>query len=69
MHIRWVVLNLAGQRVGDPFTACTQRDAYDLGCALYGPRCVTVQSLISWEQSEEDRSIAERMRRIRYGED
>lgn len=69
MRIRWVLLNLAGQRLGEPIVAVTRQEAYDLGCALHGAACHQAQSLLSWEAAEEDRSIAERMRRIKYGED
>lgn len=65
MQIRWVALNLAGQRVGDPFFAEDKQHAYDRGCALYGPACLSVQSLLSWEQAQEDLSIEARNKRRR----
>jgi hypothetical protein len=69
MTIRWVALNMAGQRVGEPVLAPTLRDAYDLAYARYGVAVVQVQSLVSWDAAEDDRSIADRMRRLRYDQE
>lgn len=59
---RWYALNLAARPVGPPFLAADKTEAYDRGCALYGSSCVTVQSTVSWEQTEAERRVAERQR-------
>lgn len=60
---RWYALDLAEQPVGPAFEARDQRDAYDRGCALHGPRCLRVQSVLSWEADEAERQTAARRRR------
>lgn len=62
---RWYALDLAEQPVGPPFEAPTRTDAYDMGCAKYGERCVQVQSVLSWEETERERKAAEARRRKR----
>ncbi|HNA51870.1 MAG TPA: hypothetical protein PK594_13540 [Mycobacterium sp.] len=47
--------------MGPPFEADDKSHAYDKGCALFGERCWTVQSVVSWETSEAERR-AERRR-------
>ncbi|MBK8006743.1 MAG: hypothetical protein IPK12_23425 [Gemmatimonadetes bacterium] len=62
---RWYALDLAEQPVGPAFEAENRTHAYDLGCAQFGERCVQVQSVLSWEESERERKAAEVRRRKR----
>ncbi len=58
---RWYALGPDHRPVGPPFEADDKGHAYDKGCALFGERCWTVQSVVSWETSEAERR-AERRR-------
>jgi hypothetical protein len=68
MLVRWVALDQRGQRVGEAFLAEDLRHAYDRGCALHGPSCHLVQSLVSWEIAETELQAVARTRRIRLEE-
>ena len=64
MPVRWVVRNLAGQRIGDLLVAATKSDAYDRACALHGAACHQVQSLLAWEEEARERQAEDRNRRM-----
>lgn len=62
---RWYALDLTETPVGPAFEAPNKTEAYDKGCALFGPRCLVVQSVLSWEESERERHAAARRARRR----
>lgn len=64
---RWYALNLAGQVIGPAFTAGDRTDAYDRGCALHGVACVTVQSVLSWEEDQKVAAALEKAKRRMTG--
>ena len=68
---RWYVLDLAERILGPAIHAVNRTEAYDQGCARYGIRCASVQSVLSYEvqRAADQQEYKRRQRRPRRWRD